>query len=52
MLCGINAARSCRSRKSLVLVYDGAKSKQYTGASLIDDCVRNCSRKSLKPIKA
>ncbi|PNY07277.1 adenylyl-sulfate kinase [Trifolium pratense] len=52
MLCGINAARSFRSRKSLALVYDGAKSKQYTGASLIDDSVRNCSRKSLKPIKA
>ncbi|KAK2410493.1 adenyl sulfate kinase protein [Trifolium repens] len=52
MLSGINAARSCRSRKSLVLFYDGSRSKEYTGAFLIDDCVRKFSRNSLKPIKA
>ncbi|GAU51407.1 hypothetical protein TSUD_183040 [Trifolium subterraneum] len=51
MLRGINAAKLTRSRKSMVLVYDGAKSKHYTGA-LIDDCIHKCSRKSLKPIKS
>jgi hypothetical protein len=52
MLSGINAARSCRSRKSLVLFYDGSRSKEYTDAFLINDCFRKFSRNSLKPIKA